>query len=671
VRAAEAAQEGEAKTDALEHALELDPENELASSRLRESLVRAGQLERLAELLARAANACTKGARAAQLWREVASLYASGQGNLAGAIHALQRALKLVPDEASTMLELAKVYRRDSQWSAAAQLLARVLECTGAPDLLLKAHTELAALYEHHLNDPKQAIAHLEAAVKLRPDDVLLLQRLSELLSRQGEHAEAIALGQKLVQLCRTPDARVGALLHLSRVEMRRGERSAVGRPLTEAVALDGPLGGAGAAMREAIGTWVEWRDYAAAIRKHLENQPEGHSPSIDVYLELARVQREMLDDRTAALDTLQQALTRSPQNLALRAKYAEVLREANAFDACVSELRSLLAMDIERIQTWQDLATTFEAMKRPDARARVDDVLHVLGYGARPNKGAERASGIARRIGALPKATLDALARDLMPMGVQGDLLYSLAEALDKLYPPDLERYGVTSRDRVTARSGQPLYGLAEHIAANVGAPAFELYVHRSRTRGAGIELSNIPLIIVPAWLLEQSEAHQVFVLTRLLWLCARRCHALVKLTPRELEVLFAAYARTVSPSFGRGLTSEELLDDQSRRLHRALSRRARKSAEGAVQRYVAEEDVDLVRWVDHRLLEATRVAALACDDLQAALTCLSRLRGEPRDAALDTNDAVTHDLLRFWVSDPALRASAWEPSATSATTA
>jgi hypothetical protein len=243
----------------------------------------------------------------------------------------------------------------------------------------------------------------------------------------------------------------------------------------------------------------------------------------------------------------------------------------------------------------------------------------------------------------------------DLLPMGIAAEYLELLLEGLDKLYPPDLAGYGVSSRDRLSARSGHPLRLLADRIAALVGLTEYELYVHRTRGRGPGIELDSVPLLLVPAWILEQAESQQVFMLARMLVLCARKCHPVIKLAPRELDVVFAAYARNLVPSFGAGLTSEDILDEQGRRLYKALSRRNRKAIEDTVQRYAAQGGVDLVPWVESRSREATRIAALVCDDLKGALECLARSRDT---GATDNSEETTRDLYRFWVSDAALRA-------------
>ncbi|MFT3921504.1 MAG: tetratricopeptide repeat protein [Myxococcales bacterium] len=662
VRAARATQDDDNAAHALEQALELDPESTAAARELRACLARTGDIDRLTELLARAANSSGDKQRASAIWRQVAALYGDTQNNLAGAIGALERAMRLAPDDAHVMSDLARVLKRDGQFSQAAALLARITEFCARPSargvdssLALHAHTELALLYEEQLNKPALAIAQLRAAVKLSANDTNLLHRLSDLLSRESQHAEALTVAHRLVELADRPENRVAALLHLARVEQRRGDHAGLVRAMSEAVALDGPLGGAGAAMREAIGAQagVSHADYERALRKHVQSFADGRAVSSEIYLELARVQAREIGAPSQAIETLRDAITKQPNSLTLRTQYAALLRETGAAEACVKELRGLLLLDSERASTWRDLADTFGSLGQEDAKARAKEVLRLMGYGPRGVDG-PRPGPLPSEPGSWAGNTVDELATDLMPMGIAAEYLAYLGEGLDKLYPPDLSGYGVSSRDRLSARAGHALRILSDRIAALVGVQEYELYVHRTRGRGPGIELDGVPLLLVPAWILEQGESQQVFMLARMLILCARKCHPILKLTPRELDVVFAAYTRNQVPSFGTGLTSEEILDDQGKRLYKALSRRTRKLVEDTAQRYAAMGGMDLVPWVESREREATRAAALLCDDLSAALDCLARSRDT---GATDRSEETTGDLYRFWVGEAALR--------------
>ena len=171
--------------------------------------------------------------------------------------------------------------------------------------------------------------------------------------------------------------------------------------------------------------------------------------------------------------------------------------------------------------------------MNRPDHRLRALEALRVLGV--RSPDGVVQRPDITRvRPGAVSGAVLDEVSFDLLPFGPAGELLVALIEGLDKLYPPDLDGYGVTSRDRLNPRSGHPFRSLAERVAEVVGAGEFELYVHRSR-RGVGVELAEKPILLMPSWVMEQSESHQIFMLTRVLTLVSRHLHPVQRHRPAD----------------------------------------------------------------------------------------------------------------------------------------
>ncbi len=654
VRAAKATRDEDAASNALERALELDPESLDAAASLSHALKRTSDYERLTELLARAANSCTNADRATAIWREVAGLYGGAQNNLAGAVSALERALRLKADDPHVMSELARLFKRDGQFNQAAQLLTRITEQRKDAAVVEQAHVELATLLEDQLGNPTRAVHHLRTALETRGDDIALLHRLSALLSRQDQHDEALVVARRLLDLSPSPSAHVSTLLHVAKLEQRRGDSQGLLNALTDAVILDGPQGGAGTAMREAIGTALTFADYERALRRHVKSTGDLHPAPGDVYIELARVQARELDAKQQAVATLREGVLRHPGDLRVRTQYAQLLLETGKAEECVNELRNLLLLDPDRAATWSDLGRAFEAMELRDAAARTKEILRLMGHGPRGIDGPKPAS-LPSVTGLWDASAVDDIGPDLLATGIAGELLGHLVEGLDKLYPPDLLGYGCSARERLTPRSGHPLRVLADRIAALVGVTEFELYLHRARGRGPGVELDGLPLLVVPAWILEQSESQQTFMLARMLVLCARKCHPLLKLSPRELEVTFAAYARNWAPSFGAGLTSEDILDDHGRRLSKALSRRTRKAADDAVQRYAGQGGVDLVQWVESREREATRIAALLCDDLGGSLECLARSRDT---GATDRSEETARDLFRFWISDPALRA-------------
>jgi hypothetical protein len=237
--------------------------------------------------------------------------------------------------------------------------------------------------------------------------------------------------------------------------------------------------------------------------------------------------------------------------------------------------------------------------------------------------------------------------------------LMRSIESALPKLFVPDLESFGLAARDRITSRSGHPLRDLADRIATALGLESFDLYVHHDRQRGMALEMGAPPLLVVPASLTDLPLPQQVFAIARPLVHLARGLGLVEKLTPRELEVLLASAARHVRAGFGGGLTSEELLEEQSKRLYKQLARRQRRPMEEAAQAYVDVGRVDFPRWVRGAHRTAIRIAALLADDLAGSLEVLRRIDregpGTSGAAWIEASD-VARDLVVFWASKPAM---------------
>src|SRR6185369_15648157 len=112
--------------------------------------------------------------------------------------------------------------------------------------------------------------------------------------------------------------------------------------------------------------------------------------------------------------------------------------------------------------------------------------------------------------------------------------LLSALGDAAGKVFPPELERWGLNPREKISPKSGHPLRALAERVATVFGVEGFDLYVHRS---SAGS-------VQVPASVAGLAEAGIVFALSRAFASHARGLAPLERLKSSELRLLLAATA-------------------------------------------------------------------------------------------------------------------------------
>ena len=121
------------------------------------------------------------------------------QGDLPGAIAALQACLRLAPNHVEVLQELFQSYSEHSNWQKASQALIAIARLKRSAEEQCWAFSELSRIYEEHLDDLPRAEASLRRVLKLAPDDADTLDRLAAVLSSQGEAAEAAELLEKLL----------------------------------------------------------------------------------------------------------------------------------------------------------------------------------------------------------------------------------------------------------------------------------------------------------------------------------------------------------------------------------------------------------------------------------------------------------------------------------------
>jgi hypothetical protein len=317
--------------------------------------------------------------------------------------------------------------------------------------------------------------------------------------------------------------------------------------------------------------------------------------------------------------------------------------------------------MDPRNADAWRKLADCFKGLNRRGEATLTLSVLAALGQ-ANDLELATLAQNKARPASAPPRA-FDAAELQAMGLVPEGDatvrLVAELSDLMEKLYPPDLERYGLGSRDRLGARSGVALRQLADRVGIIFGVSDFDLYVHGSKAAGLEVEFTDPISILVPSVVLQQPEAEQVFALARIFANIARKLSAVDRLSAEQIELLLGASARMVDSNFPPSPSGEEAIASLSRRVSRALPWIGRGGIEDAARDYSAVHKVDLTDWVRRVRTSAARAALLVADDLSAAVTAVRKSDGDlsgATGATLAEGTRLAEDLLGFWVSEGAL---------------
>lgn len=641
---------------AFDKALQLWPDHERAATRLSALMRQQGQLEKLADRLQRAAGEARDPVRQRALWLEVARLYAKELDNLGGAIHALERLLRDHPKDASALLELAGLYLADRRTDDAIGLLRRAAQVAQG-DELAEANFLLAVALEDK-GDTPGAFRHYELAMQQRPTDARVLSRIVALQLDSGLFAAAVDSATRLRAQVEDEPAQVAADIALAQAHLGVRHVDEAIDALADAIAIEGPGGTASTELHRVATQPEHWQRYITALRGQIGGAGD-QAPML--WLELARTQRDRLGEAEQARATLIEGLRACNGDAGLRFELANDLRLAHRVVDSIEQLQQVLMDDVTRIEAWRSLAQAFGDLEQPRARGLATAAM--LTFEVASPEEREQMRGWAPRTEAIRPGSLagDAtadlhVARDQQAPAAA--LLASMVEGLAKIRPADLSRWGVGSRDKLAQRPDQPLRVLVDRIAALFGIEEYDVYQHNLRDRTVFVENTGRPSVLVASWLGELPPSQQVFAITQAIVNLSRGLFTIDLFTPRELEILVAAAARSTAPSFGETIAAADVLDDHMRTIVKAISRKRKRAFEIAAEALPRSRGPDTATFIQWARQSARRIALLVADDLPGCITTVARaegIQGKLGVAAVRTSPVLA-DLVRVWISRPAM---------------
>ncbi|HYJ11701.1 MAG TPA: tetratricopeptide repeat protein, partial [Polyangiaceae bacterium] len=662
------AERGEVETAVrlLRRALEQNPDFEAAAAKLSELLVARGAIDELIASLTNAANSASDPQRVATLWIVVADLYATRKKDVPAALAALHRAQSLVPGHAGTLVRLADLYVSDKQWAEAVDRLKQALSHAREDELKVDIHLRLAAILQDQLGDPERALGSLNAALAIDSGSRLALSRLARIELERGHGDKAADLAARLVRVSPELSQRIDALTLLGDLERGRGQQAAAVQAYEQAVVLAGLSGNAAERFRDLTADQARRNEptsharYVAALRQYAEQHSTPGPELTAIYIELSRVLGDDMRQADQAAQALEKGMSGAPSDPDLAIAYAKRLLDAQRYQDAAVAYRRALSFDVFRPEAFRGLAEAWRALGRSaEATCAVGAVvalgagndLELAGMSSRTMRPAAQAPG---SLDANELSSIDVNASDSNAT----QLLVALGDAVGKVFQPDLERWGLSPRDKLSPKSGHPLRGLAERVASVFGVDDFDLYVHRAHAGAVQLELTDPVSVLVPANVAGLPESAAVFALARVFASLTRGLSAIERLDAGDLRLLLGAAARGVDSSFGSGSADEDQLASLQRRVAKAMPWLGRGAIEDAARAYAKDPPVDVGEWLLGARMTSARAAAIVCDDIVAAADFLRRAEGEQSGAtgaALLASQRLLGDLLGFWVSDAA----------------
>ena len=339
--------------NALEHVglgVVLDPSDEPRRTKLAELAERTGRLERLADLLAAAADGCDREALRLALMMQAAAVRADRIGDAAGAIGLL-----------STVLGTRGV--PDVDVLAAARKVEPLLEAAGRDEERLDVVERIA----DREKDPaarREALgraAQLAARLAQNPRAIALWEQCVASDERDGEALDGLV---ELLDPVRAPGnaERLAAVLELrakaaTSVDRRRADRVRVAKLLGEALARPedaivawrdierefGEADDAALALATLLRDALHWKELAELLERGAERTSDDATRA-ELLRQLGDVHREQLGAPDAAVATYARALSADPRSpgarAGLHALAGEEQHRARALEVLLAALR-------------------------------------------------------------------------------------------------------------------------------------------------------------------------------------------------------------------------------------------------------------------------------------------------------------------------------------------
>jgi tetratricopeptide (TPR) repeat protein len=636
----------------LTRALELCPDNALAPELLAGLLVEEGRADRLADLLARAADSARRPERQAALWLAAATVHADQLKNGGAAVAALKRALRVLPGHVDAHRALVRVYLANHQWPEAVAALEVLVRQELGQTERAEIQVQIGDLLEERLGERDRARAAFTAALELAPGNPPAMSRLARLQLRAGEVGTAeITIRQLLEQASEDAD-RANALVLSAMLERARGNPAGAEQALCESVTLEGAAGQAAALFPKLAVGGGSWVALVASLEAHIQRcgPLEGRVAS---WLALAATYADRMSLPRKAFEALAEGLHATGGDRRLIDELINRARGAGQLEEAANLLRGLLERQERQSELWRSLGRLYREMDRPLEARLAANALVALGTATAEDREAIRRSpprpGWAMP-GALGPDQAAALSVDGATAGPAAALIAACAESLGKIAPTDPDTYGLSRRDRLAPGANHPLRQQVDRLSRVMGLEC-ELYQHAGAAPLVTVGLAEPVYLIVSAQLTALPEAQQVFLLSRTLLAVALNLHPVILFSIPDLKRLLDAGTRVILPEFGG---DDPHAEDLARRIRKAISRRARKALESAAVAYAAAPVTSAQGWQQAVVRSLSRAAALLGDDVAGALAALS-LTGDPGRAGAPLEESS--DLLRFWMSEPAAR--------------
>ena len=588
-------------------ALELDPGDSEAAEGLVHLWVRKEKWLDLALVLTRTADRCQDDKRKLDLLEAASRLYIERVGDRAAGTRLLNQALQIDSRNMKVLFRVAEVYSSEGLWNEVVAIYENILTLTEDPAKRRSAALSLAGVLAEQQGDPERAEQVLQQVMSDDPDDMEALHLLAVIRKMDGKIEEAEGILRLFIERAVTGEEKAGLYLEIADLyKTGRDIHPKALEAMEQAAAL--PEGWPAverlAKLWEEEGDWVRLADlYRAQMRLR--------DPKDPLWVSSGRLLVSVLSERLGRPEEAEQVLRTIleswPGHVQMGLRLSEILESGRRHGQAVRVIRKLAEENPVLTEPYQRLFELWQKQGREKAVFRAQEVLFQLGALDSLGPG-NRVDGPGRGLRiehALPAEWGHPTAR----------VLGHLAPALDRIYQPLIQTYGLEHSDKMKKRDNADLFRWIARLARQCGAKKYEVYLKGSDDRSFEVLAASPVVLLLPKGVEQIDEGVRRFEIASLF--------ALERIAAIHL---FREYAEDIRTWMNAALRSPGADPEKVQVMQELLPRKARSALREMLDfpAEVSEEDMEMLR--NAAIRASARCGLIAAGSLETALKVLWR---------------------------------------------
>jgi cellulose synthase operon protein C len=598
----------------LEKALDSDPNSTVAATRLSQVRSAQHQSERLIDVFRNALARATAKDTIVYVGTEIARVARDELGDISVAIEAMRAVRAAAPDHVPSLLTLSELFIAQRAWPEAVETLEDIVARGKEAAPRITALFALASIYEKVLGDPMEAERALRTALSIEPENPRAIRALiHRLAAKQNEpdadgqpqnktaaKLEIASLLDRLAHVEKDRLVKCDILLELADIRVVLKDMAQAEKALVEAVATAPDHARAFARLSRFFRSpqnpgpgGLDAVSYARALGAVIGRGQQLGTSDPRWYASLGHIEVNQLNRLRDGVAHLQRAVQMDPNLHECRFELATAFSRLGAHDDALKTVLSMISPNAQPLVSISDPAAALELLERAfNTERRQEEAIVVselraiageLDEGRHAWLRARRLPSFEQHHAVLDRNTL--VSHVLPPEGRH--LLLDVAAAISgietKLLRADISEIGISARDRIGKRSGNPTRILLDRLARALGIGDVELVVTPNVSRTRVLAQDGL-WVVVPKALTELPEPTQLASIGRALARVALNVPWLEELPPPHIEAMLVAAARIMNPVYGKDdvdVLSLKLVMQYEPNLSKELSRKQKQALE------------------------------------------------------------------------------------------